>query len=205
MNNIGHDYLYKLLLIGDSGVGKSSILNRFTENYFHENYISTIGVDFKISHMKINDKNIKLQIWDTAGQEKFKTIVSSYYRNSHGIIVVYDITNIDSFNNVKNWLDEIYKYSPNNIKILLVGNKCDLKYGRQVDREVAEDYAFLNNLLFIETSAKNAINIEEIYNKIVKNIYDTNNKIDEKNKKNIDLNNNILFSNKNYKKNTCCF
>ncbi|WBY58514.1 ras-related protein Rab-1B [Plasmodium yoelii yoelii] len=109
--NDSYDSLFKILLIGDSGVGKSCLLLRFADDTYTDSYISTIGVDFKIKTIEIDDKIIKLQIWDTAGQERFRTITSSYYRGAQGIIIVYDVTDRDSFNNVKNWIIEIEKYA----------------------------------------------------------------------------------------------
>jgi len=120
-----YDYLFKLLLIGDSGVGKSCLLLRFTDDTYNDSYISTIGVDFKIRTIEIEGKVIKLQIWDTAGQERFRTITSSYYRGAHGIIVVYDVTDQVTFNNVKQWMQEIQRYACDTVNRLLVGNKVD--------------------------------------------------------------------------------
>lgn len=139
--NPEYDYLFKLLLIGDSGVGKSCLLLRFADDTYTESYISTIGVDFKIRTIELDGKTIKLQIWDTAGQERFRTITSSYYRGAHGIIVVYDVTDLDSFNNVKQWLHEIDRYACDNVNKLLVGNKCDMSARKVVDYNTAKEFA----------------------------------------------------------------
>lgn len=157
------DYLFKLLLIGDSGVGKSCLLLRFADDTFSESFISTIGVDFKIRTVELDGRTIKLQIWDTAGQERFKTIVASYYRGAHGIIVVYDITEEDSFKNVKNWLNEISACASENVNILLVGNKCDLTEKRAVSFEEGKTFAEKRSITFLETSAKNTVNVEQAF------------------------------------------
>ncbi|XP_060575897.1 ras-related protein Rab-1A isoform X1 [Ruditapes philippinarum] len=157
------DYLFKLLLIGDSGVGKSCLLLRFADDTYTESYISTIGVDFKIRTIELDGKTIKLQIWDTAGQERFRTITSSYYRGAHGIIVVYDVTDQESFNNVKQWLQEIDRYASENVNKLLVGNKCDLTTKKVVDYTTAKEFADSISIPFLETSAKNATNVEQAF------------------------------------------
>uniref|UniRef100_A0A8B9VMI2 RAB1A, member RAS oncogene family n=1 Tax=Anas zonorhyncha TaxID=75864 RepID=A0A8B9VMI2_9AVES len=157
------DYLFKLLLIGDSGVGKSCLLLRFADDTYTESYISTIGVDFKIRTIELDGKTIKLQIWDTAGQERFRTITSSYYRGAHGIIVVYDVTDQESFNNVKQWLQEIDRYASENVNKLLVGNKCDLTTKKVVDYTTAKEFADSLGIPFLETSAKNATNVEQSF------------------------------------------
>ncbi|KAL6440107.1 hypothetical protein ACFW04_003016 [Cataglyphis niger] len=157
------DYLFKLLLIGDSGVGKSCLLLRFADDTYTESYISTIGVDFKIRTIDLDGKTIKLQIWDTAGQERFRTITSSYYRGAHGIIVVYDCTDQETFNNVKQWLEEIDRYACDNVNKLLVGNKCDLHTKKVVDYTTAKEYADQLGIPFLETSAKNAMNVEQAF------------------------------------------
>ncbi|CAF3173308.1 unnamed protein product [Rotaria socialis] len=161
--NPEYDYLFKLLLIGDSGVGKSCLLLRFADDTYTESYISTIGVDFKIRTIDLDGKTIKLQIWDTAGQERFRTITSSYYRGAHGIIVVYDVTDQESFNNVKQWLQEIDRYASENVNKLLVGNKCDLTAKKAVEYTKAKEYADSLNIPFLETSAKNSTNVEQAF------------------------------------------
>lgn len=157
------DFLFKLLLIGDSGVGKSCLLLRFADDTYTESYISTIGVDFKIRTIELEGKMIKLQIWDTAGQERFRTITSSYYRGAHGIIVVYDVTDNESFNNVKQWLHEIDRYASENVNKLLVGNKSDLSSKRAVTFEQGKEFADSLGIEFVETSAKNATNVEKAF------------------------------------------
>jgi len=161
--NPEYDYLFKLLLIGDSGVGKSCLLLRFADDSYVESYISTIGVDFKIRTVEQDAKTIKLQIWDTAGQERFRTITSSYYRGAHGIIIVYDVTDQQSFENVKQWLNEIDRYASDSVVKLLVGNKCDLSSNRVVSFEAGKAFADEIGVPFLETSAKNATNVEDAF------------------------------------------
>ncbi|KAJ2559948.1 ras GTPase [Coemansia sp. RSA 1933] len=161
--NPEYDYLFKLLLIGDSGVGKSCLLLRFADDTYTESYISTIGVDFKIRTIELDGKTVKLQIWDTAGQERFRTITSSYYRGAHGIIVVYDVTDGETFSNVKQWLQEIDRYASEGVNKLLVGNKSDLEDKRKVDVTEAKDFADSLNISFLETSAKDSTNVEKAF------------------------------------------
>ena len=161
--NPEYDFLFKLLLIGDSGVGKSCLLLRFADDTYTESYISTIGVDFKIRTIELDGKTIKLQVWDTAGQERFRTITSSYYRGAHGIIVVFDVTDQESFNNVKQWLQEIDRYACENVDKLLVGNKCDLTDKKVVEYTSAKAYADQLGISFLETSAKNSTNVEQAF------------------------------------------
>ena len=153
------DYLFILVLIGDSGVGKSCLLLRFADDKWTDSYISTIGVDFKIRTIELDGKTIKLQIWDTAGQERFRTISSTYYRGAHGIIVVYDVTNRASFDNVKRWLTEIDKYAREGVNKLLVGNKADGTTPehmavRQVSAGEGKEFAESVGINFLETSDK---------------------------------------------------
>ncbi|CAG8608431.1 12671_t:CDS:10 [Acaulospora colombiana] len=167
-----YDYLFKLLLIGDSGVGKSCLLLRFADDTYTESYISTIGVDFKIRTIELEGKTVKLQIWDTAGQERFRTITSSYYRGAHGIIVVYDVTDTDTFTNVKQWLQEIDRYASEGVNKLLVGNKSDLTTKKVVEYTVAKEFAEQLGIPFLETSAKNATNVEQAFLTMAKQIKD---------------------------------
>jgi Ras-related protein Rab-1A len=170
--NPEYDYLFKLLLIGDSGVGKSCLLLRFADDSYIDSYISTIGVDFKIRTVEQDGKTIKLQIWDTAGQERFRTITSSYYRGAHGIIIVYDVTDEESFNNVKQWLSEIDRYASDNVNKLLVGNKCDLTESRAVSYETAKAFADEIGIPFMETSAKDSTNVEQAFMAMASSIKD---------------------------------
>ncbi|KXS22278.1 GTP-binding protein ypt1 [Gonapodya prolifera JEL478] len=170
--NPEYDYLFKLLLIGDSGVGKSCLLLRFADDTYTESYISTIGVDFKIRTIELEGKTVKLQIWDTAGQERFRTITSSYYRGAHGIIVVYDTTDKDTFHNVRQWMQEIDRYASEGVNKLLVGNKADLVNKRQVETAEAKEFADSLGIPFLETSAKNATNVEQAFLTMAKQIKD---------------------------------
>ncbi|KAG7480585.1 hypothetical protein MATL_G00057800 [Megalops atlanticus] len=158
-----YDYLFKLLIIGDSGVGKSSLLLRFADNTFSGSYITTIGVDFKIRTVEINGEKVKLQIWDTAGQERFRTITSTYYRGTHGVIVVYDVTSAESFVNVKRWLHEINQNCDDVCRIL-VGNKNDDPNSKVVETNDAQKFAEQMGISLFETSAKENINVEEMFN-----------------------------------------
>lgn len=157
-------------MIGDSGVGKSCLLLRFSDNIYSEAYISTIGVDFKIRTTSIDGKNIKLQIWDTAGQERFKTITSSYYRGANGIIIVYDVTDEESFKNVSTWLNDIDRYACPTVSRLLVGNKCDLTAKRVIEYSKGKELADSLGIQFMETSAKNSINVDNAFREMTKEI-----------------------------------
>lgn len=194
------DILFKLLLIGDSGVGKSSLLLRFADGVYVDNQSATIGVDFKIKTLEIGGKVVKLQIWDTAGQERFRTITSSYYRGAHGIILVYDITSKESFSNLRQWISEVDKNAKKDAKKILVGNKYDLK--RDVTIQAAEDLARSLHVSLIETSAKDATNVENVFITICTQLMNTSDSEEEidnndpvaranaKNVNLVDLNNN---------------
>jgi len=162
--------LIKLLLIGDSGTGKSSLLLRYADEDFRDSFISTIGVDFKVKSIDINGEEVKLQIWDTAGQERFRTITSSYYRGAHGVFVVYDITNPETFGNVKNWMVEIDRYATEKVAKGLIGNKSDLESARQVSVEDGKALAKQLNVPFFETSAKSGAGVEVSFHTLTSNI-----------------------------------
>lgn len=168
--NPDYDYLFKILLIGNSGVGKSSLLLRFADDTFTDNFMPTIGVDFKIRTLEVDGRTIKLQIWDTAGQERFKTITSSYYKGAHGIIVVYDITDKESFKNIDTWMTEVEKHASDNVSRILVGNKWDLDESRQVSTDEGKELADQHNIRFMETSAKESSHVEEAFTLMTKEI-----------------------------------
>lgn len=158
-----YDHLFKLVLIGDSGVGKSCLLLRFADGAFTESYISTIGVDFRFRTVEIEEQTVKLQIWDTAGQERFRTITSAYYRGADGIIMVYDVTNRDSFLHVRDWLAEVNRYAPDGTcQKLLIGNKSDKK-DKAVSFKEGQEFAEELGMPFLETSARTADNVEAAF------------------------------------------
>ncbi|KAJ3448590.1 ras and ef-hand domain-containing protein [Anaeramoeba flamelloides] len=180
---MSEEQFFKILLIGDCGVGKSSVMVRFTEDSFTESYISTIGVDFKVRTVETNNKPIKLQIWDTAGQERFRTITRNYYKGAQGILMVYDVTNMQSFENVKNWSKEVENYSDLNLVKFLIGNKCDLEDERAVTKKMGEELGKSLGLRFFESSAKTNDNIEEIFTELAKDIDDKGFNVNPQNKK----------------------
>jgi len=165
-----YDYLFKLLLIGDSGVGKSNMLLRFADDVYRDNLESTIGVDFKICSQIVDGKTVKMQIWDTAGQERFRTIAASYYRGAHGIIVVYDVTDRTSFENVRMWMQEIEKYVRGDVSRLLVGNKSDLSSKRCISYDEGKYLADELGVQFLETSAKDCSNIVEAFSSLCRDM-----------------------------------
>jgi Ras-related protein Rab-11A len=166
-----YDYLFKVVLIGDSGVGKSNLLSRFTRNEFNLESKSTIGVEFATRSIQVDNKTIKAQIWDTAGQERYRAITSAYYRGAVGALLVYDIAKHVTYENVNRWLKELRDHADNNIVIMLVGNKSDLRHLRAVPTEEAKQFAAENNLSFIETSALDASNVELAFQNILTEIY----------------------------------
>lgn len=158
-----------MIIIGDSATGKSNLILRFTDNVFHESFLPTIGVDFKINNVRLDSEtNVKLNIWDTAGQERFKTITSTYYKGCHGVVIVFDLTDKKTFDNVSNWYQDAQKYTSDDSVKILVGNKCDLEQEREVSKQEGIDLAQSLNLHYFETSAKNKINVSEMFNSLTK-------------------------------------
>lgn len=171
-----YDHLYKILLVGDSGVGKSSLLLRFTEDTFMDTFISTIGVDFKMRVITVGDKRYKLQIWDTAGQERFRTITGAYYRGAHGILIVYDVNDLRSFEHVGTWMNEITRYTPStgsgiNVRFL-IGNKIDQPSEfRQVTEERGKKVAEDNGMRWMEASAKTNVQVDMVFTALTSAIH----------------------------------
>jgi len=166
-----YDYLFKVVLIGDSGVGKSNLLSRFTRNEFNLESKSTIGVEFATRSINVDSKTVKAQIWDTAGQERYRAITSAYYRGAVGALLVYDIAKHATYVNVTRWLKELRDHADSNIVIMLVGNKSDLKHLRAVPTDEAKAFSTENGLSFIETSALDASNVESAFQTILTDIY----------------------------------
>lgn len=166
-----YDYLFKVVLIGDSGVGKSNLLSRFTRNEFNLESRSTIGVEFATRSIKVDGKTIKAQIWDTAGQERYRAITSAYYRGAVGALLVYDIAKHLTYENIERWLKELRDHADQNIVIMLVGNKSDLRHLRAVPTDEAKIFAEKNAISFIETSALDSTNVETAFTNILTAIY----------------------------------
>ncbi|TVU44079.1 hypothetical protein EJB05_03508 [Eragrostis curvula] len=166
-----YDYLFKVVLIGDSGVGKSNLLSRFTRNTFSLDSKSTIGVEFATRTIEVEGKTIKAQIWDTAGQERYRAITSAYYRGAVGALLVYDVTKGATFENVRRWLKELRDHADANTVVMLIGNKTDLRHLRAVAQEDAAAFAEREGLSFVETSALDATNVDKAFQTLLAEIY----------------------------------
>ena len=174
------DCVYKVLLLGDSSVGKTCFLLRYCDKTFQEAHLSTIGLDYRLKSMLLqNGKNIKLQIWDTAGQDRFRAITKNYYKGAHGIILIYDVTNLQTFENVKIWVNQIREEANPHVLIYLAGNKIDVDEKNKVvkteeGKKIAEEF----NLPFYETSAKNGVNVNKVFEDIVEKIDEVYSKLE---------------------------
>jgi Ras-related protein Rab-1A len=166
------DCLLKLVIVGNSAVGKSSLLLRFADGTFNDNYFTTIGVDFRFKTLNIDSKNIKLQIWDTAGQEKFRTITNTYYKNAQGVILVFDLTSKESLDDLaKYWINEVESYADPDTRIFLIGNKKDMAEQRVISEADAEQFARERKLDYFETSAKTDENVRATFEHITRKLY----------------------------------
>jgi Ras-related protein Rab-8A len=163
-----YDVLIKLLMIGDSGVGKSCLLLRFSDDSFTPTFITTIGIDFKIKTIDLNGKRVKLQIWDTAGQERFRTITTAYYRGANGILLVYDVTDENSFLNIRNWMKSIDQHAADSVKRILIGNKADMVNERVIETVRGQALADEYGIKFFECSAKTDQNVTEAFMEIAR-------------------------------------
>ena len=200
------DYKIKIIVVGDSGVGKTNLINRFASDKFDTNSKATIGVEFVYKTLKINKEVIKVEVWDTAGQERYRAITSSYYKGAKGAIIVYDITNEDSFNNVESWMNEVTKKGKTDMQFLLVGNKKDLINDRKVTGQKGIDKAKELNMNLFEASALEKTNVNEAFNYLVKEIY-----LNIRKEKNINTNNDekigqggIALNTNKKKRKKCC-
>ena len=168
------ELLYKILLLGDSSVGKTCFLMRYADNTFQEIHMSTIGLDYKLKNVQLDDgKIVKIQIWDTAGQDRFRSITKNYYKGAHGIILIYDVTSRKTFDSVKNWISQIKEEVSDKVNIILVGNKIDDVQNRKVTFDEGEKMASSFGLPFFETSAKSGVNIDTTFNELVKKTVET--------------------------------
>jgi len=164
------DYLIKLLLIGDSSVGKSSLMLRYTDDTFSPNMITTIGIDFKIRSVELDGKRIKLQIWDTAGQEQYRVMTNAFYRGAMGIFLVYDVTNEASFRNIQSWMVNLEQHASEGVLKMLMGNKCDIPDEREIDTARGQAWANQHGLKFFETSAKTGKGVDDAFLSIAREI-----------------------------------
>ena len=198
------DYTFKIVMIGDSGVGKSCILLRFADDKFNENFYATIGVDFRFKNVMVDDKSVKLQIWDTAGQERFKTITSAYYRGADGIIIVYDITDRNSFAHIKDWLDDVNKYTDDNPLKIIVGNKIDLIKDKQINNNDMKTMTAQTGIEIIECSAKDSIKINDLMEIMTKKLIEKKKNEGNKNTTKSMILNDINNKNKEMNNKGCC-
>ena len=193
-----YDVKYKIMVLGESKVGKTSLIKRYTKDQFGGVYLTTVGMDFQDKIIEIEDKKVRLQVWDTAGQERFRNVTKSYFQSSHGLLVVYDITDKESFDKIKFWIENIKNNAPENAKLILVGNKCDLANERKVTIEDGENKARNYNIKFFESSAKDGTNVNELFFYLANEIYQNDKTKEKDNKKTMQL------DSKKKEKKGCC-
>ena len=211
-NPNGYDMIFKIVLIGDTSVGKTNILSKYLSNEFDPDSKATVGVEFGTRDFKIENNTVKVQIWDTAGQERYRSITNAYYKGAKGSLLVYDITNPKTFENVDKWLSDLKTNAEEKISVVLVGNKTDLESERKISLEQGKEKAELFKLAFIETSALNGNNIEKAFNELISDVYKNHHELFEKQakveitEKAIDLDNvEENKENPENKKKFCCF
>ena len=204
--DVREDYKLKVVIVGDSGVGKSNLIKRFTTNEFLANSKATVGVEFLSKSYKINDKIFKIEMWDTAGQERYKSITSAYYKGAKGALVVYDTTSAQSFENVDKWYNEIKEKTGKDIKLILIGNKIDLAEQKVVNTDDALAKAKTWGIPLMETSAKSAVNVKEAFHDLLKEMYlEMNKNLQNVENKNLENNNGVqLDVNEKKEKKRCC-
>ena len=199
------DYIFKIVLIGDTSVGKSCLLTRFADDQFTENYVTTIGVDFRFKTMIVMDKIVKVQVWDTAGQERYRSITNAYYRGAEGILIVFDVTKKESFENIQNWINEVTVYTGKDVIMICLGNKNDLK--KYIDNKEINEFKKKTGLEIINVSAKTGDGVEDAFKHIIESLIKKSmNKEEEKNKGiNLGENKNNNQTNNNVRNDdTCC-
>ena len=174
MEKDGYDFLFKMILIGDSGVGKSNILLKYLKNEFQQNTKATVGVEFGTKTVEIDNKKIKVQIWDTAGQERYRSITNAYYKGAKGAFIVYDITRKGSFENIDKWIEDLKSNGDKNVSIMLIGNKSDLEDKREVQTDEGIKKSEESKVAFLETSALNGENVAKAFEQIIEQIYQNN-------------------------------
>ena len=187
-NKTGYfDVKYKIMVLGESKVGKTSLIKRYTKDQFGGVYLTTVGMDFQDKIIELEDKKVRLQVWDTAGQERFRNVTKSYFQSSRGLLVVYDITDKESFEKINFWIENIKNNAPENVKLILVGNKCDLANERKVTIEDGENKARNYNIKFFESSAKDGTNVNELFFYLANEIYQDEKTKGKDNKKTVQL------------------
>ena len=179
-NQNGYDMIFKIVLIGDSSVGKTNILSKYLSNEFDPDSKATVGVEFGTKNFKIENNIVKVQIWDTAGQERYKSITNAYYKGAKGSLLVYDITNQKTFESLDKWISDLKTNSDENISIVLLGNKSDLESDRKISTEQGREKAEFYKLAFMETSALNGNNIEKAFNELITDVYKNHHDLFEK-------------------------